>query len=119
MQNKENSKVYSDLIGTFLNLFLAIGSPFYKAWLVLVVWDWFLADKFFDLTYWGMFFGLFILKFFTSNHFGNLETKEKIDFATGEKVELPVWTVTKNLVVSIASNTFTFGIIWLVYVIIN
>lgn len=119
MRGKQKNSEIEEVVGVFLNLFLTVGAIFYKAWLALIVWNWFLADKLFDLTYWGMFFGLFIVGFFTSGYFDRLEFKEKIDYISGEKIVLPVWTVTKNLFVSMIANTLAFGIIWLVYVIIT
>lgn len=119
MRGKQKNSEIEEVVGVFLNLFLTVGAIFYKAWLALIVWNWFLADKLFDLTYWGMFLGLFIVGFFTSGFLGKLDTKEKIDYSSGVKIVLPVSTVTRNLIGSLFLNTLAFGIIWLVYVIIT
>lgn len=118
MENKKEVSL-AEFIGTLSVLGLAIGLVFFRVYLLVIVWNWFIADKLFDISYWGMFLLIVILGFFTGGNVKHfiIEKKFKKIFNNEEQLS---WE--ERIVVELKGLTMTifqFGIIWLVYVIIT
>lgn len=117
----ENKKEVTglEIVGNLSTLGLSIGMVFFRILLLTIVWDWFIADKLFDISYWGMFLLVAILGFFTGGnvrHF-TVEGKFKKIFEKDEQLswEDKIIIHLKGLGMSLLQ----FGVIWLVYVIIT
>lgn len=118
MANKKDA-TREETKGNLGLLALSVAGLFYRILLLTLVWDWFIADKLFEISYWGMFLATIIIELFNGG-FATLhqnELKFKKIFEGDQQLSMSEKYQVK--LQGLFASTLFFGVIWLVYVIIT
>ena len=118
MENKKDA-TWEETKGNLGLIALSVAGLFYRMLLLTLVWNWFLADKLFEVSYWGMFLATIILDLFSGGFTTLHQNQLKFKKIFGEDEQLSMSEKYKVRLQGLASSTLFFGVVWLVYVIIT
>lgn len=112
MEEKSSAKRFFESTGLLIIGFL---SMMYFTLLGKALWDWFLVDRFFELTYWELFLGVVVVRFILlGSRLGSIETR--MDNQVGK---LQFLEQTMRTVGNAIGGTMIFGILFIINLIIS
>lgn len=107
-----NTLSFSEGLSMFI---IQVTAMFYFTLLYKITWGWFLADRLFEVGYWELFLGLIVVRFILlPMPSGTLLQRFEKEFG-----KLDFSTRMKNIFSTVAFNSFFFGILYVIYLIIN
>lgn len=98
---------------------LSVAGLFYRMLLLTLVWNWFIADKLFEVSYWGMFLVTLIIELFTGGFTTLYQNELKFKKIFDKEKQLSMSEKYQSKLQGLFVSTLFFGVIWLVYVIIT
>lgn len=118
MANKKDA-TWGETKGNLGLIALSVAGLFYRILLLTLVWNWFIADKLFEISYWGMFLATLIIELFTGGFTTLYQNELKFKKIFEEDEQLSISEKYQAKLQGLFVSTLFFGIIWLVYVIIT
>ena len=87
----------------------------YFTLLYMTVWNWFLSDRFFTVGYWEMFLGVIVIRYIMNSYTGS-KAIVRLDREIGKQSYA---TQTTDLFSIAIVRTLTFGILYIVHLMIS
>src|SRR6185312_9046978 len=107
-ENKANDEKSTDALKSIGLISVGVVSSLYLTLLYKITWNWFFADKFFEVGYWELFLGLVIFRYMTLDG-----STTALNSRMNEKFGRRSYSVrVGNLIGRTTVNTTIFGILY-------